>query len=55
MGRLPMGAARAFHLPISSVMSGALGTSRVTTWLAELTAVRAMSPVQRSYVRVVSV
>ena len=50
-----MGAARVFHLPISSVMSGALGTVRVTTWFADFTAVRAMSPVKRSYVSVVSV
>lgn len=55
MGRLPIGAARVFHRPISRVMSGAFGTSRVTTWFADFTEVRAMSPVARSYVSVVSV
>ena len=49
------GAESAFHLVISVVMSAAFATSRVTTWFADFTTVRAMSPVQRSYVSVVSV
>lgn len=55
MGREAMGAARVFHFAIRPVMSAAFATSRVTTWFADFTAVRAMSPVQRSYVSVVSV
>src|SRR5438045_3891574 len=55
MGREATGAERAFHLVTSDVMSAAFATSRVTTWFADFTTVRAMSPVQRSYVSVVSV
>lgn len=43
MVRLPMGAARVFHLLMRAVMSAAFGTVRVTTWFADFTAVRAMS------------